>query len=115
MDDRLAKALDHAHYKATVTTARKNLLLRYQNALLHSCNGGVFTITRELILYVESQVRSGLLDMILIDDKQNPIMIATPSVFLQDIEATYHEATNRYFTDFENLRKARNVKTVVGL
>lgn len=115
MDDRLAKALETARYKATLSQARKNLLLRYQNALLHSCNGGVFTVTQTLILYMRGEVSLGRDEVVLIDDKHNPIMIRDASNFLADIETAYHTANNQYFFEFEKLRKARTTKGVVGL
>lgn len=115
MDDRLAKALEHARYKSSLAHARKNLLLKYQNALLHSCNGGVFTVTQTLLLYVKAMVEAGQQDIVLIDDKQNPIQIGIPSAFLENIQAVYHAANNQYFFEFEKLKKARSVKAVVGL
>ncbi len=116
MDDRLARALEHSNYKVALATARKNLLLRFQNDLLHSCDGGVFTVTQTLIVFVRQEMERGPpLSIVLIDDKQNPVSITDPKQFLADIEEVYHTARNRYYFEFRKLSKARSVKDVVGL
>lgn len=114
MDDRLEKALEHANYKATVSEARMNLRLKYRNDLLHSHNGGIFTASPELISFLDSLHRNGQKDVVLIDDKENPVMIESILDFAKAIADVYFAASNAYHHEFAKLRKARNVKTVVG-
>lgn len=115
MDERLQRALEHANYNATLSTTRKNLELRYRNSLLHSQNGGTFTVSPALITFVSSLVARDHDDVVLIDDKNRPIMIRGLKDFLAKIETVYFEASNAYFADYENLRKARSVKALTGL
>lgn len=115
MDDRLEKALDHSNYKATIVQQKENIKVRLNTALLFAKNGGLFTITPALISFVELLVRRGDSEAILIDDRGNPAQIIGLEDFLDEILAIYTEATNEYFTEYEAIRKARNVKTAVGL
>lgn len=112
-DDRLTKALAHAHFKTTLVQQRENLKLRYFNSLLHAHNGGTFTVTPTLMCHVDMAVRNGWTDIILIDDKTTPINIADPAAFLEEIQAVYAEANNEYHAAWEALRKARSVEAVV--
>lgn len=115
MDERLEKALEHANYRASIEHQRKNYEIRYRAALLHSVDGGTFIVSMELINFVDVLRRDEHEDAILIDSKGKPIMVADLQKFLDDIKTIYFEASNQYYVDFEALRKARNVKTAVGL
>ncbi len=114
MDDRLEKALEHANYKATIAEARKNLRLKYRNDLLYSHNGGIFTASPGLISFLDSLHRNGQKDVVLIDDKENPVMIDNVLEFTKAVADVYFAASNAYQHEFSKLRKARNIKTVVG-
>lgn len=115
MDDRLDKALEHANYKSTVFQARKNLKLKYRNDLLHSHNGGVFTVSPELISFIDTLVRNKQTDVVLVDNKENPVMIQDLLAFAIAVSDTYFAASNAYHHAFEKLKKARSVKAVVGI
>lgn len=115
MDDRLQKALDHANYKATIVQQKENIKVRLTNSLLFATNGGTFTISPELVSFVDVLIRRGFTDAVLLDDKGNPIQINNLEEFLDDVMSLYVEATNEYYADYEKVRKARNVKTAVGL
>lgn len=115
MDDRLQKALEHVNYKATILQQKDNLKVRFANALLHAEAGGIFTVTQQLVCFVDCLIRQGQDSAILIDDKGNPIRIDDLRRFLDKIASVYAEATNEFFCDYETLRKARNVKSAVGL
>lgn len=114
MDDRLAKALEHANYRATLATAKKNLELKYQNGLIFAHNGGSFTVTKELINFVDYLIRQDNDEAVLVDDRNNPIRIDDLETFLSSITSVYYKAVNSYYAEYEKLRKARNVKTIVG-
>jgi hypothetical protein len=111
MDERLSAALAQANYSATLALTRKNLRLKYEAALLYSCNGGTFRITRELINFCTAMAHHG--DVVLIDDRDTPIMIRDVSSFLSKISDIYFQATNSYFSDFEKLRKQRTVEALM--
>lgn len=52
-------------------------------------------------------------EVVLIDDRDTPIMIRDVKEFLTNISDIYFQASNRYFTDFEKLRKQRTVETLL--
>jgi hypothetical protein len=115
MDVRLENALSQANYKAALATQKENTKLRYANALVFATNGGLFSSSPSLISFVDLLINKGETDAILIDDRGNPIMIADLKAFQDGLLTTYHEATNEYYTEFEKLKKARNVKAVAGV
>ena len=115
MDDRLEKALEHANYKSTIEIQRKNLELRYQNALLYSVDGGTFSANMELINFVDFLIRNGQEDAVIIDAKNKPIMVNDLVEFLAELSSVYFEASNQYFMEFEKLRKARSVKLALDI
>lgn len=115
MDDRLEKALEHGAYRITLGMARKALALKFRNALLYSVNGGIFTVSDTLITFVSTLIQRGHEDAVLIDDKDNPILIEGLAEFLDEITQVYFLAVNDYHAEYEKLRKARTVKTVTGL
>lgn len=113
-DDRLTKALAHANYKATIVQQRENLKLRYANALLHAHNGGLFTVSPELLAMVDLLIRQEQTEAVLIDDKHIPIRINDLPTFLDDIVSVYAEASNEYCVTWEALRKARSVGVAIS-
>lgn len=115
MDDRLEKALEHANYKSTLETQRKNLELRFQNSLLHSIDGGIFKASTELINFIDILVRDGHEDAVFVDMKQRPIHVQDLQKFYNDIKNVYFTAINEYYSEFSKLAKARNVKLALGM
>lgn len=115
MDDRLEKALSHGNYALTVAREKKNIRERFKVAIQYSINGGTFEATSELISFVDLMVRREEDSIVFIDMNGNPIMIEDVGAFQTALLDVYHGATNEYFTAYEKLRKARNVKAVVGL
>lgn len=114
MEERLKKAMEHANYAATLSVARKNLDLRYRSDLLFSVNGGTFTVTPQLMCFVDLVQRQNDSDSaVFVDDKGIPIRIDDLKQFADDISQVYYRASNSYHFEFEKLRKARNVKTIV--
>lgn len=116
MDDRLQKALEQSNYNVSLHLQRENLKLLLKTSLLYATAGGQFTVSRELITFMDAMIRQGVeSDLIVADDKNNPILIVTPADFLKEITEVYHRAFNSYYNEFEKLKKARNVKTLAGL
>ena len=76
MSERLTKALEFANYRLTLNNQIVALRSKVQTKLIHSINGGTFTISRELITFVDSLIRQDYTEeVVLIDNFQNPIMI----------------------------------------
>lgn len=115
MDDRLEKALEHANYRSTIELQRRNMELKFQNDLLHSQDGGTFSANRELIAFIDYLIRDGQVDAVIVDAKSKPVLVSDLPAFLAALTSAYYSATNRFYSDFEKLRKARSVKLATGL
>ena len=57
MSERLTKALEFANYRLTLNNQLVSLRSKLQTKLFYSINGGTFTISRELITFVDSLIR----------------------------------------------------------
>jgi|14BtaG_2_1085337.scaffolds.fasta_scaffold64219_2 hypothetical protein len=116
MSERLTKALEFANYRLTLNNQLVSLRSKLQTKLIYSINGGTFTITRELITFVDSLIRQkNTTDIVLIDNFQNPIMIEDLEDFLENITSKYFEVTNDYHTEYVKLRQARKVHKLLDI
>ncbi len=115
MDERLEKAIAFANYKTTVFQQKQNLKLRLENMLTYAVNGGMFKITDQLISFVDVLVRRGLEEAVLIDSRDNPVLINELGSFHDTIIALYFEAANEYHLAHSELKKARSVSQAVKL
>jgi hypothetical protein len=115
MDTRLEQALEYANYKVTVFQQKENLKLRLDNMLTYAHNGGIFKISDTLISFVDSLLRRDVVEVVLIDQRGNPVKVVDLKAFQETIFSLYFEATNEYQTEFDKLRKARSVKQVTGV
>ena len=53
MSERLTKALEFANYRLTLNNQLVSLRSKLKTKLIYSINGGTFTISRELITFVD--------------------------------------------------------------
>lgn len=113
MDERLEKALEQANYIATIQNQKKNIQLRFSNNSLYSVNGGTFMVDQQLIAFAKAMIHHD--NIIVIDQRGNPILIEDPSKFYDEIVSKYIEATQEFYTSYSQLRKARNTKAAVGI
>lgn len=110
MDDRLTKAIQHSNYKVTVYNQKETLKLRMENLLTYAHNGGMFNVNEQLIAFVDVLIRKEQTEAVLIDSRQNPVLIKNLGEFLDEIISKYFEATNEYLAEYEKIRKARTVE-----
>jgi hypothetical protein len=115
MDERLEKALEFSNYMTTLNNQKRILLEQYQQNLVHYCNGGQFSITQELISLCQSLITLEQETVVLVDDNSQPIEIDPLEDFLQDILSVYANASNKYLTEYENIKKNRSVQGLVEL
>jgi len=115
MDDRLQKAMEHAQFRASLDTQRRNLKTRLEADILLASGGGIFRCDASLIGFVSGLIAMGHSDAVVLDTKENPIKITDLTVFRDDLVMTYTGAMNSYHAGYEKLRKARNVKTLLSL
>lgn len=105
--------LKTANYLKTVALQRDALKSQLKTRLVHCVGGGLFRITPELINLIKCQADMGYETLVVLDDNENPIQIADPRKFLEDLISTYAEATNAYYAEMEVLRQSRTVAEVV--
>jgi hypothetical protein len=78
-------------------------------------NGGNFIINQELICFLDYLVRNKITEANLLDSNNVPVQISDVPAFLKEITTRYFEVTNDYLKEYRNIRKARNVKTILDV
>ena len=109
MDTKLSKALDFSQYMTTLNNQKRLLWEKFQEDLLHYCNGGKFTITPELIAYCDSAI---IEHIVLIDDNQLPIKVKLQE-FLFSIRIQYEKATREYYEQYSKLKTKRKEEDLI--
>jgi len=115
MEERLQQALEFANFRQTLNNQLQKLKIRSEGMLLFAEAGGKFTISRELICFLDYLIREGHTDATLLDDNNSPIFIADTSDFLKKITARYFEVTNDYLQESREIKKQRHTKTILGI
>lgn len=115
MEERLEKALEFANYKQTLNNQIQKLKIRAEGMLIIAKNGGSFSINRELICFLNYLNSVGVTEAALIDDNKNPILISDIPEFLKEVTRKYFEVTSDYAKEYQEIRKSRNVKSILGL
>jgi hypothetical protein len=113
MDDRLVKALEHADYRQTLGIERQRLKDKAHADLIIGYNGGMFTVDRTLIGFVNSIKDYG--SAVILDDNGYPVEIEDLEEFQARVVGTYFEVTNRYLTDYNEIKQKRTAAKLVDL
>lgn len=114
MDERLSQALEFSNYITTINNQKRMIKEKFFQSLIYFCQGGQFTITKELITFVTLLVEKGNVEnIILVDDNNTPIEINDLELFLEDILSNYFESSNTYHQQYAELSKKRNIKALV--
>jgi hypothetical protein len=113
MDERLEKALDFSNYMLTLSNQKRLLAEKYQQDLIHFYSGSQFTITRELITFVNAMVDADQDEVVIIDDNSIPCMVKDISDFHIEILSKYATASNDYYTEYASLKTNRSVEKLV--
>jgi hypothetical protein len=113
MDDRLVKALEHANYRQTLGIERQRLRDKARAELVIAYNGGLFTVDRTLIGFINSIKDYG--SAVILDDNDYPVQIDDLEAFQARVVGVYFEVTNRYLTDYEQIKRKRTAAKLVDL
>lgn len=114
MDERLEKALDFSNYMITLNNQKRVLKERFREQTMFYFNGGQFTVTKELMTFVNMLVDQGNdEDIVLVDDNETPILVKDLSEFQSEILDTYFTAANTYHAEYEKLKKNRSVEKLI--
>jgi len=115
MDERLEKALDFSNYMVTLSNQKRLLKEKYHEELMYFYKGSQFTVSRELMTFVNMLVdREYTTDVILVDDNDTPALIDDLTDFYDSILDVYFSASNSYRTQHEQLKKNRSPKKLVN-
>ena len=112
MDEKLSKALEFANYTRTFEDQRRLLKERYFDSLIFFKNGGQFTVTKELISFVNLILQKES-SIVLLDDNENPVMIEDAQSFYTDIINLYFQSNNEYYTKLHELKTKRSIEKLV--
>ena len=114
MDERLKKALDFSNYVVTLNNQKRVIKNQYHESCVYYFNGGQFTVTKELVTFVNMLVeKDNTSDIVLVDDNETPILIPDLDAFLSDIIDTYFSAANTYYAEYQQLIKNRSTAKLV--
>ena len=114
MDERLSKALEFANYSVTINNKKKLLKEKFQEDMIVFVQGSQFTITKELINFVNLLVEKGNTeDTVLIDDNGIPVLIKDLEDFLASILDQYFQSANKYHEQYIDLSKKRSVEKLI--
>lgn len=115
MDTRLDQALEFVNYRQTLNNQLHKLKIKTEGLLIFAQNGGKFTITQQLICFVDYVVRNGYTETVLIDDNGSPTRINDTIEFLKTISGRYFDVTNQYCAETHAIKKLRNVKSILDI
>jgi hypothetical protein len=116
MDERLAKALEISNLRFTQSLERQRLKEKLKNDLLFAHNGGQFYIDRAFIAFLGAITpQIGNSETVLLDDRENPVLIKDLSEFTKTVMNQYFAVTNQYLLELTALRQKRSVQSIVGL
>jgi len=112
MDEKLSKALNFANYTRTFEDQKRLLKEKFVDSMIYFANGGQFTVTTDLITFVNLLLQKNE-SAILIDDNKNPINIENLDQFYSEIIDLYFQNTNEYHQNLHNLKSKRSIEKLV--
>lgn len=113
MDERLEKALNFSNYMVTLNNQKRLIREKYEEDLLYFANGSQFTVSRELITFVNLMVEKEQDTLVITDDNGIPSRIENVVEFYENILDVYFSASNEYYAKYEALKKNRSVEKLV--
>lgn len=115
MDKRLEKALEFSKYMSTLNNQRRLLHEKYLENTVHYINGGKFSVTKELMNFVNLLVQHKQETGILLDDNNTPIEIQDLEKFLVEIMDIYFNNTNDYYNSYDDIKTKRSVERLLDV
>jgi hypothetical protein len=115
VDEIIKKAFDIANYMSTLAAQKQILKEEFNQSLIHFHNGGTFTITKELIVFIKTiKEITNNNTTVIVDDNQIPVEILDVDAFLECILSKYQFAINGYYTKYAAIKNARTVESILG-
>lgn len=114
MQEQLDKALEFANYRQSFAIQRKTLKEKIDAKLTYGFGGGIFKIDRSLLNFVEMLIAKGRTEnVVLLDVNDNPILVEKLESFRDEVFDRYFTATFEYLEQYQKIKKARSVETLL--
>lgn len=113
MDERLAKALEFSNYRSTIENQKRNLRSRVDALQTVTYNNGTFKADKATITFINTLIGLEQSDIIVVDERQNPIEISDPKDFLDTLLNAYNSSMNEFLAESKKLAKARSIKKIM--
>lgn len=113
MDERLQRALEHSNYTLTLNNQKRNIKNRVQQLQIVHHNTGIFLANQETIAFVKTLIDLNHKSGTLIDSKENPVKVTNFEELLEKLVTAYFSSTAEYEVEYEKLRKARTIKSIM--
>jgi len=114
MDERLEKALDFSNYIQTLNNQKDLLKKSFDESIVYYFSGGTFTITLDLLNYLNYLNLEKIVSAILIDDNGMPTCVNVND-FYNNIQNIYRSSVQQYYEDYNKLIKSRTIESIINL
>lgn len=114
MDERLSKALEFSNFRISLFNKKESIRLKMESMLNYAINGGIFKAKIETINFLKLLIDEGKDQVVLIDLNGNPVEITNIKELYNDLLSRYFQATNFYHIEYDKIRKARTVKSLMS-
>lgn len=116
MKELLKTAFELAEKMEIISSQQALLQEEYLQNLIYYTQGGSFTVSKELIVFVKTLVDlNNFENTVIVDDNDTPIKILDLKEFLKDIMDCYFTATNEYYTKYSELTRQTPLEKLVAL
>lgn len=116
MENFLEKALETANLMTNLANQRRALKEEFEQTLILFHNGGTFTVTKELINFINFLITAKNIEKTpVIDNNGIPIIINNLQLFLDSLVDLYFQSTNQYYHKYETLRQTKDIKNILDL
>lgn len=114
MDERLEKALDFSNYIQTLNNQKDLLKQSFDQSITYYFSGGTFTITLDLLNYLNFLNLEKVESAILIDNNGIPVCVSVND-FYNNIKNIYKSSLQQYYEDYNKLIKSRTIESIINL
>jgi hypothetical protein len=112
----LEKALETANLMTNLANQKRALKEEFEQTQIFFYNGGTFTITTQLITFVNFLISKGYTGKVpLIDNNGVPILVENLDFFLDSLLDLYFQSTNKYYHKYEAIRQTKDIKNILDL
>jgi len=109
----IEKAFEIANFMTTLNNQKRILQEEYNQSLYYYKDGNTFKATPDFISFVSSLIHSNIESSVILDQNNVPVLISDIDDFLTSLIATYTEASNGYFYNYQKLISSKTVGTIL--